>query len=186
MPLPEQRLREELGEPSERTRGKVRDHMLPWVQQFIRSSPFAVLASADASGRCDASPRGGKPGFVQVLDERHLLLPDIAGNRLFQSYGNVLDNPNVGLIFMIPGVDETVRVNGRAERLDADAMRALGAELAVHAPDAKARLQQGLRIEVHEAYGHCPRALTFSRLWDAERIERHRAERPLPPKPSGV
>jgi PPOX class probable FMN-dependent enzyme len=186
MSAPEHRLRAELGQPAERTLSKVRDQLLPWVQEYIRRAPFAVLATSDRAGHCDASPRGGTPGFVQVLDNRHLLLPDVAGNRLFQSYSNVLDNPQVGLLFLIPGVDETVRVNSRAERLDEDGLRARTVELAVHEPDANARLQQGLWIEVREAYGHCPRALTFSRLWDPERIVAHRSERPLPPKPRGV
>ena len=96
----------------------VRDHMHPWVQEFIRSSPFAVLASANADGNCDASPKGGKPGFGIVVDDRHLILPDVKGNRLFQSHENVDANPHVALLFMIPGLDQTARVNGSAEEVD--------------------------------------------------------------------
>jgi predicted pyridoxine 5'-phosphate oxidase superfamily flavin-nucleotide-binding protein len=96
----------------------VNSFMSEWVQAFIRQPPFVVLATSNASGHCDASPKGGKPGFVKVLDDRHLLIPDVAGNRLFQSYENVSSNPHVGLIFFIPGLDSTARVNGRVEIVD--------------------------------------------------------------------
>ena len=180
------RYQEEFGAPKPRTAAKVRDHMLPWVQEFIASSPFAVLATADAEGHCDASPKGGQPGFVHVIDERQLLLPDVAGNKLFQSYANIDESPGVGLIFFVPGVDETVRVNGRARRVSADELERHRIALAVHDPDAHARHLQGLLIEVEEAYGHCPRALVFSRLWDTETIGKHRAARPVAKKPRGV
>lgn len=156
------------------------------MQEFIRASPFAVLASADARGRCDASPRGGRAGFVRVLDERHLLLPDVAGNRLFQSYGNVDENPHVALVFFVPGLGETVRVNGRASVVDAQELAARGVELSVHWSDENTRQLQGLLIEVEEAYGHCPRSIAFSRLWDTEAIASHLAERPVARKPPGV
>jgi PPOX class probable FMN-dependent enzyme len=185
-PSPEATLRAELGQPADRTVGKVRDHLHPCLQEFIRHSPFAVLATSDGAGHCDASPRGGQPGFVRGVDERHLLLPDVAGNRLFQSYSNVLENPRVGLVFFLPGVDETARVNGRAERLSGDEIARRGVELEVDFRDDNTRLLQGLWIEVEEAYGHCPRALLFSRLWDGERIAAHRAERPIAKKPRGV
>ena len=119
-PEPENRFQEQFGAPGARAKGKVRDHMHPWVQEFISLSPFLVMASSDASGAADASPRGGKPGFVKVLNERQLLLPDVAGNRLFQSYGNIDSNGQVGLIFFIPGIDDTVRVNGKAKVISKD------------------------------------------------------------------
>lgn len=183
---PEQLLRSQLGEPKDRTVGKLRDHLHPWVEELIRASPFAVLSTSDERGRCDASPRGGTPGFVHVVDDRHLLFPDVAGNRLFQSYSNILANPYVGLVFFVPGLDETARVNGRAERLDGTEIARRGVELSVDYSDDNTRLQQGLWIEVEEAYGHCPRALLFSKLWDTGRIEAHRRERPVSKKPAGV
>lgn len=97
---PANRFQEAFGLPMSGARTKVRDHMEEHVVDFIRHSPFAVLATSDGQGHCDASPRGGTPGFVRVLDERRLLLPDVAGNRLFQSYGNVDDNGHVGLLFL--------------------------------------------------------------------------------------
>ena len=120
---------EQYGLPRESTADKVRDHMHPWVQEFIRSSPFAVLASANADRNCDASPKGGKPGFGIVVDDRHLILPDVKGNRLFQSYENVDANPHVALLFMIPGLDQTARVNGSAEVIDLSSLRERGITL---------------------------------------------------------
>lgn len=185
-PEPGNRFHERFGLPLERVRGKVRDHLHPWVQSFIRVSPFAVLATSDAAGQCDASPRGGTPGFVRVLDERHLLLPDVAGNRLFQSYGNVDENPQVALIFFVPGLGETVRVNGHASVVDREELQRRGLELAVYWTDDNTKQLQGLLIEVREAYGHCPRSIAFSKLWDGAIIAANASERPLPKKPSGV
>ena len=145
------------------------------VQAFIRRAPFLVLATSDAAGRCDASPRGGTPGFVTILDERHLLLPDVKGNKLFQSYLNVEQNPHVGLLFMVPGSDRTVRVNGAATLLDDAAVRQHIAGLSLHNPDENAVLLQGLLIEVEEAYGHCPRSFTFADLWNVDTIAANRA-----------
>ena len=117
---PDNRYQQRFGEPSERARLKVADRMDPYVQEFVRHAPFAVMSTADGDGRCDASPRGGRPGFVKVLDDRRLLLPDVRGNKLFQSYDNIDANPNVGLIFFIPGINDTVRVNGKASIVNKD------------------------------------------------------------------
>ena len=176
---PANRFQEDFGLPGKGARTKVRDFMEEPVREFIRHSSFAVLATSDAEGHCDASPRGGTPGFVRVLDERRLLLPDVAGNRLFQSYGNVESGGCVGLLFFIPGLERTVRVNGRARAIDAEEAQALQAELAVYWHDDNTKLLQGLLVEVEEAFGHCPRALKFSNLWDAETIEQNRQESPV-------
>lgn len=175
---PANSFQEEFGLPSEGARTKVVDFMEERVQEFIRHSPFAVLATSDAAGHCDASPRGGTPGFVRVLDERRLLLPDVAGNRLFQSYANVEGNGRVGLLFFIPGIERTVRVNGRGRAIGKEEAEALQAELAVYWQDDNTKLLQGLLVEVDEAYGHCPRALKFSKLWDVETIEKNKNEPP--------
>jgi predicted pyridoxine 5'-phosphate oxidase superfamily flavin-nucleotide-binding protein len=116
--LPANRFQETFGTPSDRARTKVKETMSDEVQEFIRESPFVVLATSESDGRCDASPKGGKTGFVKVLDDRHLLLPDVAGNRLFQSYENIDGNAQIGLLFLIPGSDKTVRVNGNAKIVD--------------------------------------------------------------------
>lgn len=172
--LPANRFQESFGQPSKGARTKVRDHLTEELQDYIQKSPFAVLASSDAEGHCDASPKGGKPGFVKILDDRHLLLPDVAGNRLFQSYENIEANARVGLLFMIPGKDKTVRVNGSARIVDRDELERREMALSVFQPDDNARNQQGLLIEVEEAYSHCPRAFQFSNLWNTETIDRNR------------
>jgi len=171
---PTNRYQEAFGTPSERARTKVVDHLDEFVQNFIRHAPFAVMASADGDGNCDASPKGGTPGFVKIIDDRHLLLPDVRGNNLFQSYENIDLNPRVGLVFFIPGMDYTARVNGRAEVVSKDDLRERGMDLNVFDPDDNAALQQGLLIKVEESYPHCPRALKVSRLWDTQMISSNR------------
>ena len=126
---------------------------------FIALSPFLVLASSDAEGRADASPRGDPPGFVQVLDDRTLLLPDRPGNNRVDSFANILDAPGVGLIFFVPGIDETLRVNGTARLLtDSDALA--GSSVGGRTP------RTGLVIAVDEVFFHCAKALRRARLWD--------------------
>ena len=169
----------EFGEPGERAATKVKDYMTDYVQGFITKSPFAVMATSDADGNCDASPKGGKPGFVKILDSGHLLFPDIAGNKLFQSYKNVDGNPSVGLLFMIPGVDDTVRVNGKASIVGKSELEKMDVEVSLYDPDDRSQHLQGLIIKVEEAYGHCPRAFTFSKLWDTETIAGNQSERPI-------
>ena len=105
----------EFGFPRGRAATKVVDFLNDKTRDFIRQSPFLVMATSAADGSCDASPKGGKPGWVKILDDQTLLIPDVAGNKLFQSYQNMAENPNIALIFFIPGVPETVRVNGRVD-----------------------------------------------------------------------
>ena len=119
------------------------------------------MATADAEGRMDATPRGGEPGFVRAADERTLLLPDRPGNNRLDSLSNLTEHPEIGLLFMIPGVDETLRVNGMVElRTDADLAEPF--KVGRRAPAVV------LRITVREAYLHCGKALMRSRLWSAE------------------
>ena len=174
------RFREAFGHPSGRPVSKVKGHLTSYVQEFIKLSPFAVMATSNVDGECDASPKGGKPGFVRILDDNHLLLPDVAGNKLFQSYQNVDSNPGVGLIFFIPGVNETVRVNGKATLVDKGELDRRNVELSLYELDDNSKHLQGMVIEVAEAYPHCPRALKFSRLWDVEEIDANRTTRPMP------
>lgn len=140
--------------PGERALRKQLDHLDGHCRRFIELSPFLVLASTDGAGRMDASPRGGPPGFVSVLDEKTLLIPDSKGNNRLDSLANLLRAPGVGLLFLIPGVDETLRVNGTAS-VSTEAARV------------------AIRVQVSEAYLHCAKALMRSRLWDpAARNER--------------
>jgi PPOX class probable FMN-dependent enzyme len=128
-------------------------------RRFIAHSPFLTMATADAAGRADCSPRGDYPGFVKVLDDHTLALPDRPGNRIADSFRNLAENDGIGLLFLVPGLRETLRVNGRAYVTDE--------------PDVLARMQTEARtpelaivVEVEEAYGHCGRAVLRSRLWD--------------------
>jgi uncharacterized protein len=163
------------GVPVERVQKKVLSYLNEDLQEYIRRAPFLVMATSDAAGRCDASPKGGTPGFVRILDERRLLLPDVAGNKLFQGYQNVEQNPHVGLIFFIPGVERTVRVNGRARILTTEEVKEHVSALSLHYTDDNSILLQGLLIEIEEAYGHCPRAFKFSDLWNPEAIAANRS-----------
>ncbi len=178
------RFTDTFGLPGGRATTKVKNYMTPYVQEFVENAPFAVMATSDSDGHCDASPKGGKPGFVKVLDDRHLLFPDVAGNKLFQSYQNMDGNPHVGFLFMIPGVNDTVRVNGRATIVDKTELDTLEVEVALYEIDDRSHHLQGIIIEVEESYGHCPRAYNFSHLWDAEVILANQATRPIPVRTS--
>jgi PPOX class probable FMN-dependent enzyme len=128
-------------------------------KSFIERSPFVVLASAGADGRCDASPRGGAPGFVAVLDEQRLAMADYPGNRRLDSWANVLANPHVQLLFFIPGLTETLRVSGRAcLTRDPEVL----ARLDDHGKPAKL----ALGVEVETAFLQCGKSLRRSQLWD--------------------
>jgi predicted pyridoxine 5'-phosphate oxidase superfamily flavin-nucleotide-binding protein len=180
----ETKYQDKFGYPAARTAGKVKPFMAAWIQDFIRRSPFCVMATSNGQGDCDASPKGGTPGFVKVLNDKQLFLPDVAGNKLFHGYGNIESNPKVGLIFFIPGHNQTVRVNGKVTVMDRADLSNI--KLEVHEPDDKAEVLQGLLLDVEESYSHCPRALKFSKLWDVEEIAKNIASPPLPPKEPGI
>ena len=130
------------------------------MRRFIAHSPFVVLSTHGADGRCDSSPRGDAPGFVQVVDERILLIPDRPGNRRVDSLHNIVETGRVGLLFLVPGVGETLRVNGRAI-LVRDAAR-----LAPLSAQGKQPLL-GVAVEVEECYLQCAKALIRSKLWES-------------------
>jgi uncharacterized protein len=175
---------EKFGHPIERTKGKVRPYMAVWIQDFIRQSPFCVMATSNAEGDCDASPKGGTPGFVKVLNDTQLFIPDVAGNKLFHGYSNIESNPKVGLIFFIPGHNSTVRVNGRVKVIDRSQLS--DGKVEVFDPDENTKVLQGLLLEVEESYSHCPRALKFSRLWDVSEISKNIATPPIGVKEPGI
>ena len=162
-------LRSSYGEPSERAVKKALERLDRHCRRFIALSPFVVLASAGADGKVDCSPRGDPAGFVAVLDERRILLPDRRGNNRADSLMNVVENPYVGMLFMIPGVDETLRLNGRAT-LTTDPT--LLEPLAVNGRVPRS----GLVVEVEEVFLQCTKALVRSRLWaDETRVDRKAA-----------
>lgn len=154
-------LRAHFGTVSPIVEKKVLDRLDGFCRHFISLSPFLVLATADGKGNADASPRGDAPGFVAVLDERTLLIPDRRGNNRVDSFGNVLASPGVGLIFFVPGINETLRVNGDAK---------ITQDEATLAPLAVQGIMPtiGLEVRVREAYFHCGKALIRSKLWNAE------------------
>ncbi|MFF5568251.1 MSMEG_1061 family FMN-dependent PPOX-type flavoprotein [Streptomyces sp. NPDC012623] len=148
-----------LGEPEPMAKAKIFDHVDEQCRRFIAHAPFLAMATADAAGRVDSSPRGDYPGFVKVLDERTLAIPDRPGNKIADSFRNLAENDGIGLLFLIPGVRETLRVNGSAYPTDE--------------PEVLARMRTEARepelaivVEVAEVYPHCGRALIRSRLWD--------------------
>jgi PPOX class probable FMN-dependent enzyme len=158
------------GEPGPLAARKVIGHLDRHCRAFIAASPFLVLASADADGSADASPRGDAPGFVAVLGDRTLLVPDRPGNRRVDSFANIVANPRVGLLFLVPGVNETLRVNGRA-RIVTDTRLLEPLSVRGRPPVA------GLLVEVEEAFLHCAKALVRSDLWNPEH---HRDRRQFP------
>ncbi len=155
-------LREVYGAPSERSLKKQLSCLDKHCRAFIERSPFLVIASSDPSGRCDASPKGDMPGFVRVLDDQTLLIPDRLGNNRIDTLGNLLARPGVGLIFFVPGLNETLRVNGRA-RVTTD--QALLEPLAVNGKVPRS----GIVVAAEEIYFHCGKALIRSDLWNPEK-----------------
>jgi PPOX class probable FMN-dependent enzyme len=156
-------LRSLMGEPSELVQSKVSDRLNNVTRQLVERSPFLCLATSAADGTCDVSPRGDPAGFVRILDERTLLLPDRPGNRLADSLRNVLENPHVALLFVIPGVTDTFRVNGRAEIVtDPELLEPCAVD------DKVPKL--ALRIEIEQAFTHCSKAFLRAGLWDPERF----------------
>jgi uncharacterized protein len=159
----EEELRDLIGEPADIVRTKLSDRVNDLTRRFIELSPFMLLATSAPDGTCDVSPRGDPAGFVHVVNERTLLVPERPGNRLADSLRNIIANPHVGLLFLVPGVGDTLRVNGRAGIVtDAELLAPLSVEGKVP--------KLGLRIEVDEVFTHCSKAFIRSGLWDPERF----------------
>ena len=152
-------LRETYDQPRDGAVKKQLDRLDKHCQAFLALSPFCVIGTTDSEGRVDCSPRGDMPGFARIADDRTVLLPDRPGNNRLDTLGNVVEHPEVGMIFMVPGFNETLRINGRAEVVRDDA---LCAEFAVHGKPARSVL----RITVREVFFHCAKAFIRSKLWD--------------------
>lgn len=154
-------LRDLIGEPWDLNLCKQLSALDDHCRAFIARSPFVLVGTSNASGRCDVSPKGDSPGFVLPLDEKTLVVPDRPGNRRADTLRNILDNPHVGLLFIIPGLDETLRVNGRA--------------VIVRDQDILARCAAGdklpllaIAVEVEECFLHCGRAFKRAHLWESD------------------
>jgi PPOX class probable FMN-dependent enzyme len=162
--LPE--LRALYADPTERAQRKELRHLDKHCKRFIALSPFLVLASADDQNRCDASPRGGDPGFVKVLGETTLLIPDAPGNNRLDTMQNIQTSGRLGVLFLIPGFDETLRVNGHA-RISTDAEQIRLCTTEKRAPKVV------IEVLAEQVYLHCAKALMRSKLWnDANRVDR--------------
>jgi uncharacterized protein len=158
----EAELRTIVGSPSELALRKDIGVLDQHARAFIAQSPFLLMATAGGSGRCDVSPKGDAPGFVLVLDDTHLVIPDRPGNRRVDGMRNLLENPHIGLIFLIPGREETLRVNGRGWIVrDEDLL----ARMAVQGK----RPVLAVGVEIEECFLHCAKAFKRSGLWQPDR-----------------
>jgi PPOX class probable FMN-dependent enzyme len=155
----EDELRRILGAPTETVQAKLADRLNGLTRQFIERSPFVCVGTCARDGGMDVSPRGDPAGFVRVLDETTLLVPERPGNRLADTLVNLLSDPRIALLFLIPGVGDTFRVNGTAVVTDDQELLSASA-----VEDQAPRL--GIVVSVHEAYTQCPKALIRSDLWN--------------------
>jgi uncharacterized protein len=149
------------GSPSEAVEQKAIDHLDRHCRDFIARSPFVLIATSGASGRADVSPKGDPPGFVQVLDEHRLVIPDRPGNRRLDGMRNLLENPHVGLLFLIPGLEETLRVNGRAWIIRDEEVLARCAVMGK-------RPTLALGVYAEECFIHCAKAFKRAQLWQPD------------------
>lgn len=147
--------------PSRLVAAKVVGALEDQARAFIAASPFVLVATSDGAGSCDVSPRGGPAGFVKVLDDHRLLLPDLNGNNLLDTTRNVVRNGHVGMLFVLPGRDETLRLNGRAWiTVDPDLLAFWDGEL--RAP------RTAIAVEVEQVFIHCAKSFRRGRVWDPD------------------
>lgn len=157
----EQDLRAIIGTPSTRAVKKVQSSLDIHTRAFIAQSPFLLLSTSDAEGRCDVSPKGDAPGFVQIIDEGRLVIPERPGNKRLDGMLNMLSNRHIGLLFLVPGREETLRINGKAWiTRDPELLTRCVAQ-------GKAPLV-AIGVEIEECFLHCPKAFIRSRLWDRQ------------------
>jgi len=156
-------LRTLLGEPQPVVVSKIVDRLNHATRRFIELAPFVCLATSNADGHCDVSPRGDPTGFVRILDDRTLLVPDRPGNRIADSLRNMLQNPQVALLFVLPGLGDSFRVNGRATIITDQAL------LAPSAIEGKSP-KLGIVVDIEQCYTQCPKAFIRSHLWEPERF----------------
>ncbi|WP_138752477.1 MSMEG_1061 family FMN-dependent PPOX-type flavoprotein [Paenibacillus sinopodophylli] len=156
-----EQLKEIVGTPHEAVVKKSVSRMEDHIRHFLSLSPLFYLSSSDASGRCDSSPRGDEPGFVKTLDDYRLVYPERSGNRRIDSLLNIIQNPQIGMLFIIPGMQEVLRLNGRASiTKDVELIEGMG--WSGKAPEL------AVIVEVEECFIHCPRALKQSGIWSAD------------------
>jgi PPOX class probable FMN-dependent enzyme len=155
----EAQLRALLGEPAPAALAKERDALHEFDREWLASSPFCLIATSAADGSCDVSPKGDPPGFTLVLDDRTIALPERAGNRRADGYRNILANAHVGLIHLLPGRTDTLRINGRARLVTA-------ADLLDRMVVKGHRPVLAVVVEIEQVFHHCGKAFLRSQLWD--------------------
>ncbi len=148
-----------IGEPTKAVCMKVTDSLNELTRAFVERSPFVCIATSGPAGECDVSPRGDPAGFVRILDDRTLVIPDRPGNRLADTLRNIIANPHVGLLFVLPGITDTFRVNGRAWITD-------DRELLAPSEHDGSVPRLGIVVEIEEAFTQCAKAFIRSQLWD--------------------
>jgi uncharacterized protein len=154
-------IREILGRPLERVATKDRPALDETAREWLAASPFCLVATSGADGTCDVSPKGDPPGFTLVLDDRTIAIPERPGNRRADSFHNILDNPHIGLIYLLPGRGDTLRINGRA-RLVRDEPLLDRMEVKGHRPVL------AVIVDIEQVFYHCSKAFLRSRLWKPE------------------
>ena len=159
----EDALRGIIGSPTDLVCAKLAKTLNPLTRRFIELSPFLCIATRGADGTCDVSPRGDPPGFVRILDESTLLIPERPGNRIADSLRNILETGRIGLLFVIPGVGDSFRVNGKATLTD-------DAELLAPCIVEDKLPKLGIIVDIEEAYTQCSKAFIRSHLWDPTRF----------------
>jgi len=153
-------LKAKMGEPGELAAKKTLVRIDKYARTYIERSPFLCIGTADEHGNADVSPRGDPAGFVRVIDDKTLIIPDRPGNNRVDTMQNIIANPQVGILFLIPGIDDTLRVNGKAEIIDDPQ------ELAPAAVNGRPP-KLGIRVKVEEVFFHCAKAFRRSKLWDS-------------------
>ena len=154
-------IRATMGEPTPAVLAKVIDRLDDFCRAIIAKSPFIMIASANSNGELDISPKGDPEGFVRVLDDKHLAIPERPGNRRADTFSNLLDNPNVAIIFLIPGKGETLRVKGEARIVRDEALRETMA--------VKGRIPEfAMVVHVEKAMMHCPKCVVRSKIWEPD------------------
>src|SRR5690349_7724128 len=152
-------LKARMGEVGELAAKKLLRRLDKYAQTYIEHSPFLCIGTADENGNADVSPRGDPPGFVRIIDDVTIIIPDRPGNNRVDTMQNIIANPQVGILFLIPGIDDTLRVNGKASIIDDPAA------LAPAAINGRAP-KLGIQVKVEEVFFHCAKAFRRSKLWD--------------------
>jgi uncharacterized protein len=154
-------LRAKMGEVSELAAKKTLARLDKYARTYIERSPFLCIGTADEKGNADVSPRGDPPGFVRIVDDRTIIIPDRPGNNRADTMQNIIANPQVGILFLIPGIDDTLRVNGKAAIIDDPA------ELAPLAINGRPP-RLGIKVKIEEVFFHCAKAFRRSKLWEQD------------------